>query len=101
MGLLKDGAELLLSTWRAVRERSAISISQSIAGWAKSWTVNEWHHPYDAVRDFGERGWVQRREELSEKGNQLTQKFRAEVQRMAPEKQGKNITKIIRHNKRR
>ena len=50
--------ELLLSAWRAVRERSPISISQSIAGWAKAWTVNEWYHPALAAEEFGDQDWL-------------------------------------------
>jgi hypothetical protein len=80
-GLLKDGVELLLSAWRAVRERSVVSISQSIAGSAKAWTVKEWHHPYAAVREFGDRRWLQLREEGSKECGELL----AEVQRAPPE----------------
>jgi hypothetical protein len=80
MGFLKDGAELLLSAWRAVRERSTLAVFQSSIARARGWTVDEWYYPFSAVAEFGDPHWLQRLREAE----QRREKARAERDKLSP-----------------
>jgi hypothetical protein len=80
MGLLKDGAELLLNAWRAVRERSTFAVFQSSIARAKGWTVDEWYSPFSAVTALGDPDWLQRLREAE----QRREKARAERDKLSP-----------------
>jgi hypothetical protein len=81
MGFLKDGAELLLSAWRAVCERSTLAVFQSSIARARGWTVDEWYnHPYSAFTALGDPDLLQRLREAQ----QRREKARADRDKLSP-----------------
>ena len=71
MGVLKDGYDILLGTWRAVRECQWSSIFQALAVQAKVWTVAEWYELPAAIEKLGDLVWARQRIKVRKKLGEL------------------------------
>jgi hypothetical protein len=78
VGILKDCAELLLDTWRHIKERSSLALLQATAAHVKGWSVDQWYLPIDAAEKFGIPG-LQGLLRYLEAAKQEQQETRAEL----------------------